>query len=135
MEKLLEKPRTIIKVPTGWASLGLGDIWSYRELLVLLVWREIKGAYRQTALGLSWLFLRPIVNTIVLSVVFGSMVQVPTGDIPYPLFSLSGLLPWAFFSQSVLRASRCLIENRLIITRVFFPRMIIPISAVMAGTG
>jgi len=126
-------PRLVIQPSRGWSSLGLRDVWEYRELLYFLIWREIQGAYRQTALGLSWLFLRPIVNVLVLSLVFGRLVQVPSGDLPYPLFSLAALLPWGFFSNGVTRASRSLVDNMQVISKVYFPRMVIPIAGAASG--
>ncbi|NMB68022.1 MAG: ABC transporter permease [Chloroflexi bacterium] len=124
---------TIIEPTRGWASLGLRDLWEYRELLMLLVWREIKGAYRQTALGVSWLFLRPILNVLVLTLVFGMLVQVPSNDLPYALFSLSALLPWGYFSNAVLRSAGSLVQNMEIISKVYFPRMIIAVAGVLSG--
>lgn len=125
---------TIVIQPTrGWASLGLRDVWEYRELLYLLVWREIQGAYRQTALGISWLFLSPLVNVLVLSFVFGELVKVPSDDLPYPLFSLSALLPWGYFSSAVTRAAGSLVQNMAIISKVYFPRMIITLAGVLSG--
>jgi len=123
----------LIEPSGGWSSLGLKDLWEYRELLQFLVWRELQGAYRQTALGLSWLFLRPAINMLLLSFVFGRIVQVQTDNIPYPLFSLSALLPWGYFSNAVLRASRSLVENMQVISKVYFPRMIIPIAGSVSG--
>jgi lipopolysaccharide transport system permease protein len=124
---------TVIEPTRGWASLGLRDIWEYRELLMLLVWREIKGAYRQTALGVSWLFLRPILNVLVLTLVFGMLVKVPSNDLPYALFSLSALLPWGYFSNAVLRSAGSLVQNMEIISKVYFPRMIIAVAGVLSG--
>jgi lipopolysaccharide transport system permease protein len=123
----------IIQPSKGWDSLGLLDLWEYRELLYFMVWREISGAYRQTALGISWLFLRPVINMLLLTLVFGRLVQVPSDDIPYPLFSLAALLPWGFFSNAVLRASRSLVENMHVISKVYFPRMVIPIAGSLSG--
>jgi lipopolysaccharide transport system permease protein len=111
----------------------LRDLWEYRELLVFLVWREIQGAYRQTALGITWLFLRPIINMLILTLVFGELVRVHSDDIPYPLFSLAALLPWGFFSNAVIRASRSLVDNMNVISKVYFPRMIIPIASSISG--
>ena len=124
---------TVIEPTRGWASLGLRDLWEYRELLMLLVWREIKGAYRQTALGVSWLFLRPILNVLVLTLVFGMLVQVPSNDLPYALFSLSALLPWGYFSNAVLRSAGSLVQNMEIISKVYFPRLIIAVAGVLSG--
>ena len=118
----------------GWTNLGLKDVWEYRELLVFLVWREIQGAYRQTALGITWIFIRPVVNMILLSLVFGGLVGVSSDDVPYPLFSLAALLPWGFFTNAVTRASRSLVENMHMISKVYFPRMVIPIAGAASGT-
>ncbi len=126
-------PTTVVERSRGWASLGLRDVWEYRELLLYLVWREIQGAYRQTALGLSWLFLRPVLNMALLSLVFGRLVRVPSDGAPYPLFSLAALLPWGFFSNAVLRASRSLVENMHVISKVYFPRLVIPIAGAVSG--
>ncbi len=125
--------RLVIESSRGWASLGLRDLWEYRELLVFLVWREIQGVYRQTALGISWIFLRPILNMLILSIVFGRIVQVPSDGIPYPIFSLSALLPWSYFSNAVTRASRSLVDNMHVISKVYFPRMVIPLAGTISG--
>ena len=123
-----------IEASRGWSSLGLRDLWDYRELLFFLSWRELQGTYRQTALGMgAWIFLRPILNVLVLSVVFGRIVKVPTDGMPYPLFSLSALLPWSFFSNAVQRSSRSLVDNMHIISKVYFPRMVIPIAGTSSG--
>lgn len=123
----------VIEPTRGWASLGLRDLWEYRELLVFLAWREIQGAYRQTALGTSWLFLRPVLNMLLLTFVFGTIVQVPSDGLPYPLFSLAALLPWGYFNNSVMRASRSLVENMHLISKVYFPRLIVPIAGAISG--
>jgi lipopolysaccharide transport system permease protein len=124
---------TVIQATHGWSTLGLKDIWEYRELLMLLIWREIRGVYRQTALGASWLFLRPILNVIVLTLVFGVFVKIPSNNLPYALFSLSALLPWGYFSSAVLRSAGSLVQNMDIISKVYFPRMIIAVAGVLSG--
>lgn len=124
---------TVIQATHGWSTLGLMDIWEYRELLMLLIWREIRGVYRQTALGASWLFLRPILNVIVLTLVFGVFVKIPSNNLPYALFSLSALLPWGYFSSAVLRSAGSLVQNMDIISKVYFPRMIIAVAGVLSG--
>jgi len=126
-------PSVVIEASRGWASLGLRDLWEYRELLGYLILREIHGAYRQTALGLSWLFLRPLVNVILLTFVFGRIVQVPSDDVPYPLFSLAALIPWGFFSNAVLRSSRSLVDELPVISKVYFPRLILPTAGASSG--
>jgi lipopolysaccharide transport system permease protein len=127
------RSRLIIEPSRGWASLGLHEVWEYRELLVFLVWREIQGLYRQTALGITWLFIRPLVNVILLTFVFGTIVNVPSDDVPYPLFSLAALLPWGFFSNAVQRASRSLVDNMHVISKVYFPRLVVPIAGAASG--
>jgi lipopolysaccharide transport system permease protein len=127
------RPRLVIERSRGWAALGLRDVWEYRDLLVYLVLREVQGVYRQTALGISWLFLRPLVNVLILSLVFGGLVQVPTDGIPYPLFSLAALLPWGFFANAVQRAARSLVDNMHVISKVYFPRLIIPMAGAASG--
>jgi lipopolysaccharide transport system permease protein len=122
-----------IQPSKGWSSLGLKDLWEYRELGFFLVSREIKSIYRQTALGMSWLFIRPILNMLLLSVVFGFLIKVPSDGIPYPLFSLSALIPWGYFSNAVLRASRSLVDNTQVVSKVYFPRMLLPLASVISG--
>ncbi|BAJ64045.1 ABC transporter permease [Anaerolinea thermophila] len=124
---------TVIEPSRGWSSLGLKDLWEYRELLWLLIWREVRGMYRQTALGVSWIFLRPILNVVILTLVFGTFVKVPSENVPYALFSLSALLPWGYFSNAVLRSAGSLVQNMEIISKVYFPRMIIAIAGVLSG--
>ncbi len=126
-------PTIVIQPSRGWSSLGLKDLWEYRELLYFTVWREIQGRYRQTALGMSWLFLRPVVNMLVLSLVFGGLVKVPSDDLPYPLFSLAALLPWGYFSQAVTRAASSLVDNKHVISKVYFPRMVVPLAGAVSG--
>ena len=123
----------VIEHSRGWTSIGIRDIWEYRELLAFLIVRETQGIYRQTALGMSWIFLRPVLNMLLLSFVFGTIVKIPTGGVPYPLFSLAALLPWGYFSNSVTRSSRSLVDNLHVISKVYFPRMVIPISATLSG--
>ncbi len=123
----------VIESSRGWASLGLRDLWEYRELLGFLIWRELQGVYRQTALGISWIFLRPVLNMLILSLVFGRIVQVPSDGVPYPIFSLAALLPWSYFANAVTRTSRSLVDNMHVISKVYFPRMVIPIAATISG--
>jgi lipopolysaccharide transport system permease protein len=123
----------VIEPTRGWSSLGLAELWEYRELVFFTIKREIQGAYRQTALGASWLFLRPIVSTIILSLTFGLLVKVPSDGFPYPLFSLAAVLPWGFFSQAVQRSANSLVQNMHIISKVYFPRLVVPLAGVLSG--
>lgn len=113
--------------------MGLRDLWEFRELTFFMVIREIQGIYRQTALGMSWLVIRPIVNMLLLTVVFGGLVKVPSDNLPYPLFSLAALIPWGYFSNAVLRTSRSLVDNTQVISKVYFPRMVLPLAAAISG--
>jgi lipopolysaccharide transport system permease protein len=123
----------LIEASRGWASLGLRDLFAYRELIYFWVVREIQGIYRQTAFGMTWIFLRPIINTLLLTLVFGSFVKVPTDNIPYALFSLSAQVPWGYFSSAVSRTSRSLTDNTNVISKVYFPRMVLPFAGSISG--
>lgn len=122
-----------IQPSRGWDSLGIRDLWEYRELVFFMIVREIQGAYRQTALGTTWLLIRPLINVILLTFVFGGLVKVPSDDLPYPLFSLAALIPWGYFSNAVMRSSRSLVENTHVISKVYFPRMVLPLSGSISG--
>lgn len=127
-------PATVIIQPThGWASVQLGELWHFRELLYFLVWRDIKVRYKQTALGVLWIILQPVLNMVVFSFLFGGLLQVPSGNVPYPIFTFTALLPWNYFAGSLTRVSNSLIINTNLITKVYFPRLIIPISGVLSG--
>jgi lipopolysaccharide transport system permease protein len=108
-------------------------VWDYRDLLYLIVLREVQGMYRQTALGMSWLFLRPVISVLMLSITFGVLVKVPSNGVPYPLFSLAAVLPWGYFSTSVNRSAGSLVNNMSIISKVYFPRIILPLGTVISG--
>ena len=129
----IQLPEILIKPSQGWASLGLHDLWEYRELVYFMVVRELRGIYRQTALGISWIFVRPIINTLLLTLVFGSVVGVPSDNLPYVLFSMSAMIPWSYFSTAVMRASRSLVENTQVISKVYFPRMVLPLASSFSG--
>lgn len=123
----------MIQPSSGWSSLGLADLWHFRELTYYLVVREIQGIYRQTALGTWWIFIRPVINMALLTLVFSGLVQVPSDNMPYPLFSLAALIPWGYFSNTVMRTSRSLVDNTHVISKVYFPRMVLPIAAAASG--
>lgn len=125
---------TILIRPTrGLASLGLRAVWEYRELLFFLVWRDVKVRYKQTALGVLWVILQPLVSMAIFTVLFGVLLKVPSGDAPYPVFAFAGLLPWNYFSQSLTRASTSLVNSSHLITKIYFPRLVIPLSGVFSG--
>jgi len=124
---------TIIKPPSGWSALNLRDLWNYRELIYFMTWRDLKVRYKQTLLGASWAIIKPVLTMIVFTIFFGNLAGVPSDGVPYPIFSYTGLLPWELFATALAVASRSLVQNRHMITKIYFPRMILPISSVLAG--
>ena len=124
---------TIIEPSRGWVALKLGELWEYRELLYFLTWREVKVRYKQTALGAAWAIIQPLFTMLVFSLFFGRLAKVPSDGIPYPLFSLAGLIPWTFFANGLTLSSNSLVSSSNLISKVYFPRLTIPISAVLSG--
>jgi lipopolysaccharide transport system permease protein len=122
-----------IKPSTGLAALNLRDLWIYRELIYFMTWRDLKVRYKQTLLGASWAVLRPVLTMVVFSIFFGNLAKVPSDGIPYPIFSYSGLLPWELFATALTVASRSLVQNSNMITKIYFPRIILPLSSILAG--
>ncbi len=131
--ELPEQPVVRIRPSGRWAALNLRDLWEYRELLYFLTWRDIKVRYKQTLLGVAWVIFQPLLSMIIFTFVFGRMVGVPSDGIPYALFAYAGLLPWTFFSGAVTRSGNSLVGSAHLITKVYFPRLIIPGAAVAAG--
>lgn len=125
--------RTVIEPPSGWTGLNLGELWAYRELLYFLTWRDVKVRYKQAALGFSWAIIQPVAMMLIFTVVFGNFAQLPSDGVPYPAFALAGLLPWQLFSGALTRAGTSLVGNSALLTKVYFPRLLIPLSAVAAG--
>jgi len=123
----------LIQPSRGWVSLKLRDVWEYRELLYFLAWRDIKVRYKQTVLGASWAILQPVLTMVLFSVVFGRLLQAPSDGIPYPIFTFCALLPWQLFAHALTQSSNSLVSNKHLITKVYFPRLVIPISAILAG--
>ncbi|HHX42529.1 MAG TPA: ABC transporter permease [Chloroflexi bacterium] len=123
----------IIKPSRGLPSLDLGTLWEYRELLYFLVWRDVKVRYKQTALGIMWIVLQPVVSMMIFTVLFGILLQVPSEEAPYPVFVLSALIPWNYFASSLNRSSTSLVYSSNLVTKVYFPRMLIPLSGVLSG--
>jgi len=132
-ESLSEVPFTIIRPSRGWVSLDLRELWEYRELLYFLIWRDIKVRYKQTVLGAAWAILQPFLTMVVFSIFFGRLANVPSDGIPYPIFSFTALLPWQLFARALTQSGNSLVNNRQLITKVYFPRLIIPLSGVLAG--
>jgi homopolymeric O-antigen transport system permease protein len=116
-----------------WVGFDLANLWRYRELLYFLVWRDLKVRYRQTFLGAAWAVIQPFVTMVVFTVIFGRLVGVSTDGIPYPLFAFSALVPWTYFSTGVTQASNSLVGSQNLLKKVYFPRLVIPVAAVLAG--
>lgn len=123
----------ILRPSRGWGALNLIELWVYRELIYFLTWRDIKVRYKQTALGASWAILQPVLAMVVFTVFFGGLLNVSSGEVPYPIFSYAAILPWNLFTKSLTDAGRSLVTNRNMITKIYFPRLVIPISSVLAS--
>jgi lipopolysaccharide transport system permease protein len=117
----------------GWSSLNLVELWRYRELIYCLIWRDLKVRYKQTALGAAWAILQPFLTMVVFTIFFGKLAKVPSDNIPYPIFSYTALLPWGLFTKAITDAGRSLVANRAMITKIYFPRLSIPMASVLAG--
>jgi len=117
----------------GWVPLDLSALWQYRELLYFLAWRDIKVRYKQTALGAAWAILQPFLTMVVFTIFFGRLAHMPSDNIPYPIFSYAALVPWTFFANGVTFSSTSMVTNSNMISKVYFPRLIIPIAAVLSG--
>jgi lipopolysaccharide transport system permease protein len=127
------QPLVIIQPSGRWGVFNLRELWSYRELLYFLIWRDVKVRYKQTALGVAWAIIQPLFTMLIFSLFFGRLARVPSDNIPYPLFAYAGLLPWTFFANAVSNSGNSLVGSANLITKVYFPRMIIPAAAVGAG--
>ena len=123
---------TKIEPNSSWIKLDLSDLWAYRELLYFLIWRDVKIRYKQTAIGVMWAILQPIVTTAIFTVLFSTFARFDTKEIPYPLFALSGLMIWLFVHTSVTIASGGFVNNANLVTKVYFPRLIVPVAATLA---
>ncbi|MCP4143308.1 MAG: ABC transporter permease [Chloroflexi bacterium] len=128
-----QKEMLTIRPPKGWISLNLRDLWLYRELITFLTWRDILVRYKQTLLGASWAIINPVVNMLVLQFIFGNLAQMDTGGVPGPIFRYTALLPWMLFSKALSSSGRSMLTNRGLITKIYFPRLVIPLSSVLSG--
>src|SRR5712691_7816178 len=133
MKTALETHITIIRPSRGWVSLRLHELWEYHELLYFLTWRDIKVRYKQTILGAAWAIIQPFFTMVVFSLFFGRLAKVPSDGIPYPIFSYAALVPWTFFAHGLAQSSNSLIDSANLIRKVYFPRLTIPIAAVLSG--
>jgi lipopolysaccharide transport system permease protein len=131
--RLPEDPIVVIEPNRGWSAVDLRDLWSFRELLYFLTWRDVKVRYKQTVLGVAWAIIQPLFTMLVFSLLFGRLAGVPSNNVPYPVFAYAGLLAWTFFSNAITNSGNSLVTSANLITKVYFPRIIIPCAAVAAG--
>jgi homopolymeric O-antigen transport system permease protein len=131
--RLPETPLLTIKPTTGWVSIGFNSIWAYRDLLYFLAWRDVKIRYKQTALGVTWAVLQPLLTMIILTLLFGKVARIPSDGHPYAVFAYAGLLPWTFFANAITNSGGSLVLNSSLISKVYFPRLVMPSAAVLAG--
>jgi lipopolysaccharide transport system permease protein len=129
----VELPWSVIGSRPGWRFVDLAEVWQFRELLGFLIWRDVKVRYKQTILGAAWAILQPLAQMAVFSVFFGRMVELPTEGVPYPLFAFAGLLAWNFFGNSIGNAGNSMVGNQSLISKVYFPRLFLPASAIGVG--
>ena len=122
-----------ITPPSRWWAIPFGELWEYRELLYFFVWRDIKIRYKQTAIGAAWAVLQPFLTMLVFSLFFGKLAHIPSDGLPYPIFYYSALLPWMYFAAALQNATNTIVENQRVITKVYFPRLALPLSAVLSG--
>ena len=128
-----QMPTLVIRPSRGWSALNLRDLWTYRELMYFMVWRDIKVRYKQAVLGVAWALLMPVINILIFTFVFGILFHLYDSNPNYPLLSAVGLLPWGLFASSLGRCSVSLVSNTNLITKVYFPRLIIPVASVLGG--
>lgn len=131
--RLPAEPLVVIQPNKRWSLLSFKDIWAYRELLFFLTWRDVKVRYKQTALGAAWAILQPLFMMIIFTIFFGKLAGVGSAGIPYPVFALAGLVPWTFFSNAITASGNSLVGSANLITKVYFPRLIVPAAAMLAG--
>ncbi len=124
---------TFLKPAKGWLSIDFKELWRYRELIYFLTWRDIKVRYKQAVLGIAWAVLQPLMTMLIFTVIFGTLLKTPSQGIPYPLFSLTALLPWQLFASALQRSSTSLVGNANLLTKIYFPRLAIPLASIFAA--
>ena len=122
-----------IEPPRGWLDLRLGEVWAYRELLYFFVWRDVKVRYKQTAIGVAWVVIQPLLTMGVFTLFFGRLAKLPSDGLPYPVFYFTALVPWSYFATALQSCTAVVVDNQRVITKVFFPRLVLPVSAVISG--
>ncbi len=128
-----ELPTFHIEPSRGWVALQLRDLWTYRELIYFLTWRDVKVRYKQTVLGVAWAIIQPVLTMVVFSLFFGKLANVPSDGIPYPIFSFAALVPWTFFANGLSQTSNSLVSSASLIKKIYFPRLVIPLSGILSG--
>lgn len=126
-------PLIVIRPSRSWVALDLRELWAYRELLFFLTWRDVKVRYKQAVLGAAWAIIQPLLTMVIFTIFFGKLAKVPSDGVPYPIFAYAALLPWMFFANAVTSSGNSLVGNANLITKVYFPRLIVPAAAVGAG--
>lgn len=132
-DRIAALPTTIIQPRSGWQMVDLPEIWRYRDLFWILTWRDIKVRYKQTVIGAVWALLQPVLTMTVFSIFFGRLASIPSDGVPYPIFAFTALLPWQLFAHALTQSSNSIVENERLVTKVYFPRLIIPLASVGAG--
>jgi lipopolysaccharide transport system permease protein len=127
------EPTVRIRPSRGWVALNLRELWAYRELLYFLVWRDVKVRYKQTALGIAWVVIQPVATTLIFTIIFGNLAHMPSDNLPYAVFAMAGLVPWNFFAGAFARGGASLVGSANLISKVYFPRLIIPLASVLSG--
>lgn len=130
---LPEEPLIKIRPTRPWSLIDFRDVWAHRELFIFLVWRDLKVRYKQTVVGVLWVIIQPLMTMVVFSIFFGGLAKIPSDGLPYPIFFYSALLPWTYFAQALTSTTNSMAENQRLITKVYFPRLILPLAAVVTG--
>lgn len=125
-------PTLVIRPPRKWVPVDIHELWQYRELLYFFVWRDVKIRYKQTGLGVAWAVIQPLLTMVIFSVIFGGLAKIPSDGVPYPLFALAALLPWQLFSEGMTRSTTSMVANANIMTKVYYPRLIMPIAGILS---
>lgn len=125
--------KTVITPPEGWLSIDLKEVWAYRELLFLLAWRDVSVRYKQSVVGIGWAVIQPLLMMVIFTIIFGKFAKLPSEGIPYPIFTYCALLPWNYFARSLTDSSNSLVGSSHLVTKVYFPRLVLPLSKVFAG--
>jgi lipopolysaccharide transport system permease protein len=133
LQPIADIPVIRIGPSRGWVSVKLSELWTYRELLYFLIWRDVKVRYKQTVIGIGWAILQPLLTMVIFTMIFGNFAKIPSDGLPYPVFAFTALLPWNLFAGALNRCTLSLVGSANLITKVYFPRLIVPVSAIISG--